>query len=56
MIKRAETIFFFIAVLAALALPALPLLQELRPEQDATDAVASATGGQPAPQQVALAR
>ena len=56
MVKRAETIFFFIAVLVALALPALPLLQELRPEQDATDTVAHATSAQPVPPQVALVR
>ena len=55
MIKRAETIFFFIAVVVALALPALPLVQELRPEQGVTN-VAHATSGQPAPQQLALVR
>ena len=56
MLKRAETIFFFIAVLVALVLPALPLVQEMRPGQDSPEQVAAVQSDQPVPQQVALAR
>jgi hypothetical protein len=56
MVKRAETIFFLSAVLAALVLPALPLVQELRPGPATADVATRAPSDQTVPQQVALAR
>jgi hypothetical protein len=56
MAKRAETIFFFLAVLAALVVPALPLVQELSPIGRMAEVVAvSPAESAVLPQQVALA-
>jgi hypothetical protein len=55
MAKRAETMFFFMAVLAALVLPALPLVQELNPIGRLAEVAANSFDLTVLPRQVALA-
>lgn len=64
MLKNAESVLFFLATVAALALPAVPALQEMRAAhiaeaQSATAAatpVADSQRAAPSPRQVAMVR